>query len=166
MSQQSTGYCALFAVLTVPLSAMVCLHLGPPLLLPTCPPPPPRLPPPLCPTGFVAGEERTSALAAMGPDAAVAKFLQQLDDIFGTEAQPRPASAVYVKSCVFDWSQEPYVGGAYSYPTLGVQDGDRDALAAPVAGTVFFAGKGQVCTCVYLVVAEREVQRGVCREGR
>ena len=42
---------------------------------------------------------------------------------------------------VCDWSKEPYVRGAYTYPTLGAELGDRELLAAPVAGTIFFAGK-------------------------
>jgi monoamine oxidase len=90
--------------------------------------------------GFTAGE-RANALSKMQPAAAVQKFLDQLDEMFGSSQQPRPASAAYVKAHIFDWAQEPYVGGAYSYPSLGARDGDREALAAPVAGTVFFAGE-------------------------
>lgn len=77
----------------------------------------------------------------MGAEAAVSKFLQQLDTIFGTPAEPRPASNAYVKSMVFDWSKEEWVGAAYSYPSLGAELGDREALAAPVGGTLFFAGE-------------------------
>lgn len=90
--------------------------------------------------GFIAGE-RANALSKMQPDAAVQKFLDQLDEMFGSSQQPRPASSAYVKAHIFDWAQEPFVGGAYSYPSLGAQDGDREALAAPVAGTIFFAGE-------------------------
>ena len=43
---------------------------------------------------------------------------------------------------VCDWSKEHYFRGAYTYPTLGAHLGDRDTLAAPVSGTVFFAGEG------------------------
>jgi hypothetical protein len=92
------------------------------------------------PVGFLAGE-RANSLSKMQPEAAVQKFLDQLDETFGDSQQPRPASSAYVKAHIFDWAQEPYVGGAYSYPTLGAHDGDREALAAPVAGTVFFAGE-------------------------
>lgn len=91
------------------------------------------------PAGFIAGE-RANQLSKMQPEAAVQKFLDQLNDMFGSAEQPRPASAAYVKAHIFDWAQEPYVGGAYSFPSLGAQDGDREALAAPVAGTIFFAG--------------------------
>jgi hypothetical protein len=41
---------------------------------------------------------------------------------------------------VYDWSKNDYVKGGYSYPSLGALRGDRESLAAPVAGTVFFAG--------------------------
>jgi monoamine oxidase len=78
----------------------------------------------------------------MQPEAAVQNFLDQLNQMFGSSHQPRPASSAYVKAHIFDWAQEPYVGGAYSYPSLGAQDGDREALAASVAGTIFFAGEG------------------------
>jgi len=98
------------------------------------------------PSGFIAGD-RTAALSQMAPEEAVRKFLDQLDEMFGSSSgsssdssSRRPASSAYVKAHVFDWAQEPYVGGAYSYPSLGAHDGDREALAAPVKGTLFFAG--------------------------
>lgn len=96
--------------------------------------------------GFIAGE-RATALSKMQPEAAVQKFLDQLDEMFGSSQQQRPASAAYVKAHIFDWAQEPYVGGAYSYPSMGAEDGDREALAAPVDGTVFFAGEA-THTCI------------------
>jgi monoamine oxidase len=77
----------------------------------------------------------------MGAQAAVQKFLAQLDEIFGSAQEPKPATAAYAKAHVFDWSQEQWVGGAYSFPSFGAEEGDRDALAAPVAGTIFFAGE-------------------------
>ena len=60
-----------------------------------------------------------------------------------------------------DWSQQPYVWGAYSHPSLGARLGDRqatrswlmclgmclssvccrEALGAPVGGRIFFAGE-------------------------
>jgi hypothetical protein len=91
-------------------------------------------------TGFIAGP-RADALAAMGAQAAVQKFLAQLDEIFGSTEEPKPATAAYAKAHVFDWSQEQWVGGAYSFPSFGAEEGDREALAAPVAGTIFFAGE-------------------------
>jgi hypothetical protein len=100
---------------------------------------------PAAAAGFIAGP-RADALAGMGAQAAVQKFLAQLDEIFGSAQEPKPATAAYVKAHVFDWSQEQWVGGAYSFPSLGAEEGDREALAAPVAGTIFFAGAA-ACLC-------------------
>jgi len=90
--------------------------------------------------GFVAGE-RADALKDVPPQVAVSRFVEQLDAIFGSPDDPCPASAAFVKGQVFDWSKEPWVGGAYTYPSLGAEVGDREALLAPVAGTLFFAGE-------------------------
>eukprot|EP00878_Enallax_costatus_P027136 GHUV01029188.1.p1 GENE.GHUV01029188.1~~GHUV01029188.1.p1 ORF type:complete len:433 (+),score=137.10 GHUV01029188.1:367-1665(+) len=90
--------------------------------------------------GFLAGP-RADALAHITADQAVQQFLDQLDEIFGSPANPQPASSSYVKGHVFDWSREEYIGGAYTFPSYGAEDGDRQALAAPVAGTLFFAGR-------------------------
>lgn len=68
------------------------------------------------------------------------QFLDQLDEIFGKPDNLKPASNLYVKGHVFDWSREEYIGGAYTFPSYGAEDGDRQALAAPVDGTLFFAG--------------------------
>jgi monoamine oxidase len=90
--------------------------------------------------GFIAGE-RADALKDVPAAEAVGRFLDQLDTIFGTPSDPKPATASYVRSLVFDWSKEPYVGAAYTYPTLGAHLGDRAAAGAPVLGTLFFAGE-------------------------
>lgn len=90
--------------------------------------------------GFVAGP-RADKLSRMQPEDAVSRFLQQLDNVFGSTADPTPATASYVKAHVFDWSNEPWVGGAYTFPCHGVEAGDREALAAPVNDTLFFAGE-------------------------
>ncbi len=39
-----------------------------------------------------------------------------------------------------DWQNDPFSRGAYSYGTVGA-DGAQEALAAPVANTLFFAGE-------------------------
>ncbi|GLC55793.1 hypothetical protein PLESTB_001029400 [Pleodorina starrii] len=90
--------------------------------------------------GFVAGE-RADEVGAMDPAEAQRRFLEQLDEIYGSATDPRPASSSVVKCTVVDWSKDPFVRGAYSYPSLGAELGDRTALAAPVAGRLFFAGE-------------------------
>lgn len=99
--------------------------------------------------GFLAGP-RADALVNMTPEQAVQRFLDQLDEIFGTPDNPKPASSSYVKAHVFDWAREPWVGGAYTFPTHGAEEGDRQALAAPVAGTLFFAGGCGVQNCLFM----------------
>jgi monoamine oxidase len=79
-------------------------------------------------------------LDKLGPEEAVRRFLKQLDEIFSSPDQPQPATSSYVKAHVYDWSKEQWVRGAYSYPSYGAEENDRAALAAPVDGTLFFAG--------------------------
>ncbi|KAG2437442.1 hypothetical protein HXX76_006092 [Chlamydomonas incerta] len=95
---------------------------------------------PHCVVGFLAGE-RADGICRMDPEDVKRRFLAQLDEVFATPGDARPASSSLVKCQIVDWSQEKYVGGAYSYPTLGAEAGDRAALAAPVAGKLFFAGE-------------------------
>ena len=39
-----------------------------------------------------------------------------------------------------DWQSDPFARGAYSYVTVGGRDA-RERLAAPLRGTLFFAGE-------------------------
>lgn len=90
--------------------------------------------------GFIAGE-RADVVSRMDPQQAIQAFLQQLNTMFGTQQHPHPATSAYVTAHVFDWSKQEWVGAAYSYPTLGAEPTDRDALAAPVLSSIFFAGE-------------------------
>jgi hypothetical protein len=92
-------------------------------------------------TGFCAGAA-ADKVAAMGEEAAVRAFVEQLDRVFGTAQDPRPASGSFAKAVVFDWLKQEHSLGAYSFPSLGAEPGDREALAAPLPGNaVFFAGE-------------------------
>lgn len=44
----------------------------------------------------------------------VAKFIAQLDEIFGTPANPKPASSSLVEGKVFNWANEPWARAAYT----------------------------------------------------
>ncbi|KAI8469401.1 MAG: amine oxidase-like protein [Monoraphidium minutum] len=90
--------------------------------------------------GFIAGD-RADAVGRMGAAEAVRRFVAQLDAMFGSTSDPAPASGALVAHEVFDWSEVEWVGGAYSFPSFGAEDGDRRALAAPVEGVLFFAGE-------------------------
>jgi hypothetical protein len=54
-------------------------------------------------------------------------MLTQLDAMFGTAAEPRPASSACDGFLVKDWNAHPRTYGAYSHPTLGAA-GQRSAL--------------------------------------
>ncbi|EIE19221.1 amine oxidase [Coccomyxa subellipsoidea C-169] len=56
-------------------------------------------------------------------------------------SRKHPATAAFVRAHVEDWSRSPYIGGAYSYPSLGARPGDRESLAASLGDTLFFAGE-------------------------
>ena len=116
--------------------------------------------------GFVAGE-RAERMARMPEREIVTRSLAQLDAMFARSrsnasafpdplaspspppAPPRtpalydeaaPASSLYVRHVVKDWSDEKFIGGGYTYPTLGAKKGDRSLLAKP-CGPVHFAGE-------------------------
>lgn len=85
-------------------------------------------------TAFAVGEA-AEALCAAGPDAP-ALALRDLDACFGGQA-----SACFEAAIMQDWLAEPWIGGGYSFPTPGGGLAARQALAAPLAGRVFFAGE-------------------------
>lgn len=90
--------------------------------------------------GFLAGA-RAAKVAEIGDAAAARLFVEQLDEMFGSPDCPRPATDSLVRYVVHDWAKEEWVRGAYSFPSLGAEAGDREALAAPVGGSLFFAGE-------------------------
>eukprot|EP00873_Tetraselmis_striata_P017048 jgi/Tetstr1/437312/TSEL_002796.t1 len=94
-----------------------------------------------CVVCFIAGEKAERLSASMAPEEMVAKSVEQLDALFATEGCQAPASRALHTSHVSDWAKEEYVMGAYSFPSHGAEAGDRQALAAPLDGTVFFAGE-------------------------
>ncbi|MCA6363747.1 MAG: FAD-dependent oxidoreductase [Bacteroidetes bacterium] len=85
-------------------------------------------------TAFVHGE-KAEFLIAQGNNL-VNTILQDLDNLFGAGA----ATGSLQNAQVMNWTAEPYIRGAYSYPIPG-GDGARELIAAPVAGKIFFAGE-------------------------
>ncbi|GFR47743.1 hypothetical protein Agub_g9508, partial [Astrephomene gubernaculifera] len=96
--------------------------------------------PPNVMIGFLAGENADGA-SALGSETSQRLFLEQLDKIYGSESDPRPASSSLVRGQMVDWSKEQYVYGAYTYPSFGAELGDRSLIAAPLASRLFFAGE-------------------------
>lgn len=68
-------------------------------------------------------------------DAVTAAALRVLRTIYGAAA-PDPEAALITR-----WGADPFAGGAYSFLAAGADLADYDALAAPVAGRLFFAGE-------------------------
>eukprot|EP00891_Asterochloris_glomerata_P008389 jgi/Astpho2/8389/e_gw1.00122.39.1_t len=94
----------------------------------------------LCMTGFAAGT-RAEEMSKMRQGTVILKTLAQLDQMFGSFTDRHPATSAYVQGHVADWSRERWTQGAYTYPTLGAQEGDRQTLAEPVDDRLFFAGE-------------------------
>lgn len=89
-------------------------------------------------TALIMGE-RAEQFASMG-DTAVSVMLSNLDDVF-TGANVASQSFIQGGSYIMDWSKEPYIKGAYSYPVVGGGLVFRKELAAPVSERLFFAGE-------------------------
>jgi monoamine oxidase len=87
--------------------------------------------------GWAAGP-RAKALAGKSPLAvariAVASLAATL------ELTPATVERALQAWHVYDWSSDPFAAGAYSWVPVGAVGAQR-ALAAPVAGTLFFAGE-------------------------
>lgn len=90
--------------------------------------------------GFVTGA-RADKVAAL-PAREVARLMAlQLDMIFGSIADPHPATESMVDFHIQSWKDQEFIYGAYSSPSIGAQRGTRELLGLPVMDTVFFAGE-------------------------
>ena len=93
-------------------------------------------------TGFATGARATS-LAATPEQELVDGVLEQLVRMFGVVASVAEARDALVHSFVFNWADEPFVGGGYSVPTVGEGADARQVYAAPCGpdARVAFAGE-------------------------
>lgn len=82
-----------------------------------------------------AGGPKAARLTGSSERSLVDAALASVESIFG-EGPRELLAAAYVK----DWMADPNSRGAYSYVLVG-GTGAREELAAPLAGTVFFAGE-------------------------
>ncbi|MFN3334765.1 MAG: flavin monoamine oxidase family protein, partial [Caldilinea sp.] len=83
---------------------------------------------------FNAGEYG-AAIEALSDGEITAAAMATMRTIYG-DAIPEP-EAVHITR----WLSDPFARGAYSSLAVGATPGDRAALAAPVAGRLFFAGE-------------------------
>ena len=82
-----------------------------------------------------AGGPKAARLTGSPVRKLVDAALTSVESLFGNGPRALLAAA-YVQ----DWMHDPYSRGAYSYVLVGGM-GAREELAAPLAGTVFFAGE-------------------------
>lgn len=66
----------------------------------------------------------------------IAKFIAELDEIFDGKA-----TAHYVNHIIQNWSEAPYIQGAYSYSFDGNQKSIVSAINEPLLGKIYFAGE-------------------------
>jgi len=86
-------------------------------------------------TAFVSGT-RADFLRSLEVDL-VEFALGELDRVFGG----RVASENFEDAHVADWTNEPFIGGLYSFPLAHTEPRHREALAASLDGKIFFAGE-------------------------
>jgi monoamine oxidase len=86
-------------------------------------------------TTFVMGE-KAEYLSNLGNDATNV-LLAELDLMYGGNV----ASASFDEAYIIDWTKEPYIHGAYSYPIVGGGITQRIALAKNIDKKIYFAGE-------------------------
>jgi monoamine oxidase len=83
-----------------------------------------------------AGGPKSDAMRDLGHEELVAEALSGFGQLLGT---PR-AQQEFAGAFTHDWRSDPFARGAYSYVTVGGTQA-RATLAAPLDGTLFFAGE-------------------------
>ena len=89
-------------------------------------------------TGWLAGPA-AQRLRSASAETVLEQALESLAYLLAVA--PAALQAQVCASYVSNWGSEPHTYGAYSYPTVGAPAA-REALATPVANTLFFAGEG------------------------
>jgi monoamine oxidase len=79
---------------------------------------------------------KAATLSSLG-NSSIQSVLAELDAAFGNNA----ATSSFVDARIMDWGKEPFIKGAYSFPTVGGGISKRQALAASLNNNIFFAGE-------------------------
>lgn len=88
-------------------------------------------------SGFVTGE-RAEVLSSQSTTTVIQNLLKELDTIYGKGT----ATAALANAKVMDWGKEPFIKGAYSFPTPnGGGLLTRQTLSQPIQRKVYFAGE-------------------------
>ncbi|HEX7053239.1 MAG TPA: NAD(P)/FAD-dependent oxidoreductase [Burkholderiales bacterium] len=80
-----------------------------------------------------AGGPKAARLSGASGERLLARAWQSVRSVF--PGAPPPAAAL-----VHDWAKDPFARGGYSYERVG-GEGAREALAAPLEDTLYFAGE-------------------------
>lgn len=84
---------------------------------------------------FVMGDQ-AEYLTALGSDAAITDaLLQELDTMYDGRA-----TATFLAAHVQNWTNHPFIRGAYSYGTVGMGNA-REVAAQPLGQSIYFAGE-------------------------
>lgn len=84
---------------------------------------------------FIMGEQ-AEYMNSLGSDLLITNaLLQELDVIYAGQATP-----AFVSSWIVDWTNHPFIRGAYSYSTVGMGDA-RKVAAQSIDDKLFFAGE-------------------------
>jgi monoamine oxidase len=86
--------------------------------------------------GLFSINEKASAYTKLNEEEMILKFLAELDEIFEGKA-----TAHYKKHIIQNWSNEPYIQGAYSYSFDGNKKDIVKNIAHPLMNKVYFAGE-------------------------
>jgi len=92
--------------------------------------------------GFVTGDQ-AETLNKMKLNDIVTAFLYQLDCMFGTAEDPTPATSHFEDKMTHNWSKDPFIRCAYTYPTLMPLE-SRLELSKPLGSKIFFCGEATV----------------------
>lgn len=84
-----------------------------------------------------AGGPKATRLSGAGKRGLIGEAVTSLESVFGKRARIRSRLEA---AHVHDWQRDPFARGGYSYVTVG-GDSAREALAAPLRDTLFFAGE-------------------------
>ncbi|KYR02697.1 putative amino oxidase [Tieghemostelium lacteum] len=96
--------------------------------------------------GFITGDQAIS-ISSLSPLYQIKAMLDQLDAMFGTPQDWTPASSSYISHITYDWKKNPYVRGAYSYPSIvpsssyKYTESPSHILSEPLHERVYFAGE-------------------------
>lgn len=104
--------------------------------------------------GLFTINDPASAYTSLGSDQAIVdKILNELDEIFDGQA-----STNYVRHVVQNWSNEPYIRGAYSFRFDNDQQDTVSTIKEPIDGKVYFAGEA-------LSIDNQATVHGACESG-